>query len=230
MPGYNSIKSIGLLCWIVFILTSDREIAAQATSISDIPRTPGYSPSVEKPRRRLPIFSSKPLNLSAHDSVECFENRSRRLGGAGAEDCRVVVNHVILGYPNPMGAKTFGWNDGRFDDEFPCLMIKPRGPGEVIERKFLGHQIQLIIVDIDLRRDRNQRWYYGSCMIFVRNPDHDQVDTFSMVDIALTVNRIVDECIKGTKYGFGGSAGVGSPVKRFFVAVGGVPLDIDATA
>ena len=61
-------------------------------------------------------------------------------------------------------------------------------------------------------------------MVFVRNPNHDQVDTFSMVDVAMTIYRIVDQCVTGTKYGFGGAAGVGSPMKHFFVAVGGVPL------
>ena len=77
----------------------------------------------------------------------------------------------------------------------------------------------------------NGSWvrYHGSCLIFVRNPDHNQVDTFSMVDVGIAVNRIVDQCVKGTKYGFGGSAGVGSPMKRFFVALGGLPL-VDSAA
>ena len=50
-----------------------------------------------------------------------------------------------------------------------------------------------------------------------------------MVDVAIAVSRIVDQCVKGTKYGFGGSAGLGSPMKQFFVAVGGLPLVDSAT-
>ena len=115
--------------------------APLATPISDssmsnkMPKdmtVPTYSPSVEKPqsprkdhmsRTRLQLTSNispQSLNLSAfirapsaHDSVECFDNISRHLGPARAEDCRVVVNHIILAYPNPMVPKTFGWNDGR---------------------------------------------------------------------------------------------------------------------
>ena len=44
-----------------------------------------------------------------------------------------------------------------------------------------------------------------------------------MVDVAIAVNLIVDECVLGTKYGFGGAANVGSLEKQFFVAVGGIP-------
>ena len=75
------------------------------------------------PQVRLPSTSSihlRPLNLSAsiraqptHDSVGCFENFSRQLALTSAEDCRVVVNHIILAYPQPMAPKSFGWNDGR---------------------------------------------------------------------------------------------------------------------
>ena len=50
-----------------------------------------------------------------------------------------------------------------------------------------------------------------------------------MVDVAITANRIVDQCVKGTKYSFGGAAGLGSPTKNFFVAVGGLPFT-DSTA
>ena len=64
-------------------------------------------------------------------------------------------------------------------------------------------------------------------MAFVRNGNHNEVDTFSMVDIAIMVDRIVDQCIKGTKHGFGGAGGLG--LKQFFVAVGGVP-PVDSTA
>ena len=66
-------------------------------------------------------------------------------------------------------------------------------------------------------------------MAFVRNSNHNEVDSFSMVDVAIAVDRIVDQCIKGTKYSFGGALGVGSSMKQFFVAVGGVP-PMDSTA
>ena len=71
--------------------------------------------------------------------------------------------------------------------------------------------------------------HYESCLIFVGNSNHNQMDTFSMVDVAITASRITDQCIEGTKYGFGGAAALGSPMKQFFIAVGGLPLG-DPTA
>lgn len=147
--------------FILTMMTSARirAHALLATSISDTSRTHKMpedmtvskdSPSVEKNRssrtppmsrgrlQLISIISPQSLNFSAsikapsaQDPVDCFENISRRLGAAGAEDCGVVVNHVILAYPNPMGPKTFGWNDGRSMSKrrVICLKIMPRDPG-----------------------------------------------------------------------------------------------------
>ena len=153
------IKS-SLLFWIFILtmVTRGREMAHAllATSISatsepqKMPEedmtVPKFSPPPEKnrsPRTKpmslgRPSISPQPLNLSAFirapsapNSVDCFENISHRLGAASAEDCRIVVDHIILGYPNPMGPKTFGWNDGKSMSKrrVPCLVIKPQDPG-----------------------------------------------------------------------------------------------------
>ena len=140
---YKAKSSLLFWIVILMMVTWGRKKAHAllATSISDSSRThkmpedvtvPTYSPSVEKSRsarkqlisrgrlQSTSIFSARSLNLSAsirapsvHDSVDCFENISHLLGPASPEDCRVVVDHIILAYPNPMGPKTFGWNDGR---------------------------------------------------------------------------------------------------------------------
>ena len=158
---YKGKSSLLFWIFILMIMTWGREKAHAllATSISDSSRThkmpedmtvSTYTPSAEKHRspRKPPmsrgrlqltsILSPQPLNISAslkapsaHDSVECFENISHLLGPTSAEDCRVVIDHIILAYPNPMGPKTFGWNDGRSMSErrVLCLMIKIWGPG-----------------------------------------------------------------------------------------------------
>ena len=150
-------SSLFFWIFILAMMTRRREMAQAllATSISASSRTlkmpenmtvSKYSPSVEENRspRTTPlsrgrsqfasVISPQTFNLSAFIkvppvpyTVECFDNISRRLGAASAEDCRVVVDHVILGYANPMDPKTFGWNDGKSMSErrVPCLMIKP---------------------------------------------------------------------------------------------------------
>ena len=140
---YTINNSLFFWIFILMMMASGREIThallATSTSESAGPRKMPedmtlfkYSPSVEKPRspRTKPIsrgrpqlastISPQPFNLSTFirapsvpGSVDCFDNISRRLSAASAEDCRVVVDHIILGYPNPMGPKTFGWNDGK---------------------------------------------------------------------------------------------------------------------
>ena len=158
---YKVKSSLLFWIFILAIMASGRERAHAllATSVSDSSRihqmpeditVPQNSPSVEnnRPPRTQPMFrrrlqlasiiNPQPLNLSAtiktpslNHSVDCFENISHRLGAAGAEDCGVVVNHVILGYPNPMAPKTFGWNDGRSMSKrrVLCFAIKPPDHG-----------------------------------------------------------------------------------------------------
>ena len=150
------------------------------------------------PARMRPPWSMHPgrFNLSTipqaplRYGVACFENASTRLRSTNPEDCQIVINHIILGYPNPMLPRTFGFNDE---------------------------------VDIDLRKNANKKWKYENCIIFVYNRDKEAVDTFSMVDVAARASRIVQECVIGTKYAFGGSSNVGSPMKYFHVALGGDP-------
>lgn len=156
-----------------------------------------YPRSPARLRPPLSIHSpSSNISSLAHGApryaIECFDNHSSRLRPATAENCQVVINYIILGYPDPMLSRTFGFNDD---------------------------------VDIDLREDDNKKWVYENCVIFIRNHNKNRVDTFSMADVAVTADRIVDQCVTGTKYGWGGTSQVGSPSEFFYVAVGGVPLD-----
>lgn len=41
--------------------------------------------------------------------VRCFNPYSVRIPPAALEDCQFVINHIILGYPNPMSPQTFGY-------------------------------------------------------------------------------------------------------------------------
>ena len=59
--------------------------------------------------------------------------------------------------------------------------------------------------DIDLSQPENEKWYHGDCVIFVRNINKTRMDTFRIVDVASTAQRIVRECIYGTKYAKGGA-------------------------
>ena len=74
--------------------------------------------------------------------------------------------------------------------------------------------------DIDLSQRENERWFYGQCVIFVRALDKTEIDTFRMLDVALTARNIIDKCIADTKFMVGGASSIGSK-KGFFVGVGG---------
>ena len=43
--------------------------------------------------------------------IHCFNPYSTGIEHAKAEDCRVIIHHIILSYPNPMLPQTFGYND-----------------------------------------------------------------------------------------------------------------------
>ncbi|KAL8690616.1 MAG: hypothetical protein Q9218_003981 [Villophora microphyllina] len=79
-------------------------------------------------------------------------------------------------------------------------------------------------VDIDLRQANNQKWIQGNCVIFVRNQDQERVDHMRMIDIAEAATDVLNECVVGTKYALGGTAGVGMLGVGFYVAVGGTPI------
>ena len=60
--------------------------------------------------------------------------------------------------------------------------------------------------DIDLSLPENEKWVHGCCVIFVKNRDRTLTDTFRMVDVAITAQRIITECVSGgDKYPKGGS-------------------------
>ena len=63
-------------------------------------------------RAYLPLSNlSATLHTSPKYPVDCFNPYSTRLGPVNGEDCRVVIDHIILAYPDPMSPKTFGYND-----------------------------------------------------------------------------------------------------------------------
>ena len=77
-------------------------------------------------------------------------------------------------------------------------------------------------VDIDLRQHDNEKWTHGNCAIFVRNTARYMVDRFRIVDVATAAQRLVEECVKGTKYSLGGTTAVGTIEGNFYVGLGGL--------
>ena len=63
----------------------------------------------------IPDLAVPSTNLSgsfkapANHPVQCFNPYSVKLKRAGAEDCRVVIDQIVLRYPNPMSPQTFGY-------------------------------------------------------------------------------------------------------------------------
>ena len=82
--------------------------------------------------------------------------------------------------------------------------------------------------DIDLSLRQNEKWYFGHCVIFVRNTNKTRTDTFRMVDVAYTAHNILTECVSGVKYPVGGFADIGTIPDNFYVSVGGLAVT-DAT-
>lgn len=133
------------------------------------------------------------LNTEASEihGVECFNPYSITLKPAAVEDCRIIIDEIILRYPNPFTPQVFGY---------------------------------IRAVDIDLNLDENKKWFYGRCVIFVKNLDERLVDRFRMVDVATNAHKVIQQCVIGKKYPVGGTAEIG--LHGFYVAVGGLtPLE-----
>ncbi len=59
----------------------------------------------------LPTNPAARVSTSPVYPVECFERRIPKLSPTMADDCQVIIDHVILRYPNPMMPQTFGYSD-----------------------------------------------------------------------------------------------------------------------
>lgn len=112
------------------------------------------------------------------------------------------------------------------DCQFVINHIILRYPNPMHEQTF-GYTAS---ADIDLSLHENEKWSWGNCVMFVRNPNRRRTDTFRMVDVALTAHRIMTECVVGVKYPVGGSADVGSIADNFYVGVGGLRMDATNTS
>ena len=110
------------------------------------------------------------------------------------------------------------------DCEFVINQIILRYPNPMFPHTF-GYRPS---ADIDLSLPQNEKWRFGSCVMFVRNLDKTRTDTFRMVDVGYTAHRIMTECISGVKYPLGGTADVGTVANNFFVGVVGL-VKIDDT-
>ncbi|KAL6717812.1 hypothetical protein ACLMJK_003897 [Lecanora helva] len=138
--------------------------------------------------RSHPGYVSNVGGVSAK-GVDCFTPSGPVMERTIAEDCEFVINHLILGMPDPMAELIFGFGDS---------------------------------VDVDLDIKMNKQWWFKQCLITLDNGNKTEQDSFRYVDIAITAQRIVQQCVAGTKDALGGSSHVGSASKDFYVILGGV--------
>ena len=76
--------------------------------------------------------------------------------------------------------------------------------------------------DVDLTIRENGQWIFAGCVIFVGTADKQGRDHFRYVDVAVQAKRIIEQCVEGSKYARGGTAGVGRIEDTFYVTVGGL--------
>ncbi len=68
-------------------------------------------------KRHIPSVHSSSSNTSALletisvSPINCFNPYATGIEHANAEDCQVIIHHIILSYPDPMQPITFGYND-----------------------------------------------------------------------------------------------------------------------
>ena len=130
------------------------------------------------------------LNSTVNFPIRCFHPLPLEYKAAKGEDCHVIIDNIILRYPNPFAELSWGYTDEQ---------------------------------DINLALEKNSKWIWGECMIFVRSSNKKSVDRFRVVDVAARANDLVRECVVGTKEGYGGFSDVGHlpTLASFYVAVGG---------
>lgn len=75
--------------------------------------------------------------------------------------------------------------------------------------------------DINLSRPEFQKWWYGQCMVSLRNFDKTQIDTFRFIDVIVTARRINQKCVADrAEMPLGGTASVGALGRLFYVYLG----------
>lgn len=77
--------------------------------------------------------------------------------------------------------------------------------------------------DLNLHAPENRNWFHGGCVICLSSQDETEEDTFRPVDVAMVAQRIVQECVIGSKVALGGTASIGSILKDFYIVIGGLP-------
>lgn len=62
--------------------------------------------------------------------------------------------------------------------------------------------------DVNLSKDEDSRWIFGQCVIFIRNISKAGQDRFRFIDVVYVAHRIIEQCVKRSKYGAGGYSDV----------------------
>lgn len=164
-----------------------RGISSQQQNSPSISGTLSVSNPKSTPLSLISLASD--IKAPTEYPVNCFNPYSTKLPPAVIGDCEVIINELILRYPNLMTPQTFGYTPS---------------------------------VDVDLALPQNAKWAYGDCVMFVRNKDKTRTDTFRIVDIAVGAHKIMNKCLVESKYRLGGTVGVGTANKNFFIGVCGV--------
>ena len=75
--------------------------------------------------------------------------------------------------------------------------------------------------DINLSKPEFQKWWYGQCMVSLRNFDKTKIDTFRFIDVVVTARRINRDCVADrAEMPLGGTASVGALGRLFYVYLG----------
>ena len=199
--------------------------------------TSDTEPSIGDSAANQPTISPPDVGMekrasdSHHRSSLSTSTQSLKPGGAGrtlnliaplanlSRSVKAPPDHPVDCF-NPYSVKL--QNADKEDCDFIINEIILRYPNPMSEQTF-GYGPS---ADFDLSLPENQKWIYGSCVIFVRNSVGTRRDTFRLVDVALAAHRIVKECIVGARYPIGGTADVGPVANNFYVGVGGFGVDL----
>ena len=76
--------------------------------------------------------------------------------------------------------------------------------------------------DINLRSSENRHWTHEHCIVTIGSVHESKQDRFRPVDVAITTQRIIQECVFENKNALGGTAQIGKEDIGYYVALTGV--------
>ena len=84
------------------------------TSATSGPRSRIHIPSPATAHYNVthhPLHLPYPFTIPRTYPVDCYQPLAERVIPPVADDCRIIISHIILAYPSPMSTITFGYDD-----------------------------------------------------------------------------------------------------------------------